>query len=146
MQKELKTATIYQEALGVKKMNTLRELKNELLVLVRSNFLLKKLVGVKPSNDLDHTLKMQVDSTSYDADLSQVDLLHQSTNKKNRNSSVIEECLRRMPELQRNVFVYKTFEGLETSLICAYFNIDEAVFWKNINQARNELSTSLEIS
>ncbi len=65
---------------------------------------------------------------------------------KNQRNSILEACLNRMPKIQRRAFVYKTFEGKKTSLICTDLDINEAVFWKLIQNARKELIESLDLN
>ena len=64
----------------------------------------------------------------------------------NQNDSILQECLNRMPAIQRNAFVYKTFEDKRTSSICTDLDINEAVFWKLIQNARKELIESLDLA
>lgn len=143
---KLNKESVCQVVLGAKKMITLRTLKNVLSVMVRSNSLLKELLGINRFINSDHVLKMQDGSILYAQSSPQINHSYYTTNKDNRNSSIIKDCLKKMPELQRNIFVYKTYEGMETSLICHYFNIDEVTFWKDINKARSELIATLEIN
>jgi len=64
----------------------------------------------------------------------------------NHNDSILQECLNRMPAIQRNAFVYKTFEDKKTSSICKDLKINEAVFWRLIHNARKELIESLDLT
>jgi len=69
-----------------------------------------------------------------------------SDDMQNHNHSALEECLHKMPIIQRKAFMYKTFECKKTALICEDLHINEAVFWKLIHNARKELITALDLN
>lgn len=60
--------------------------------------------------------------------------------------SLLEECLNRMPLIQKKAFVYKTFGDKKTSSICKDLNINETVFWILIHNARKELVQTLNLA
>lgn len=57
----------------------------------------------------------------------------------------IDSYLKNIPDLQRRVFEYKTFDGMTTSWICSYLNINEKTHWELIRETRIGLISHLGI-
>jgi len=64
-------------------------------------------------------------------------------NDDNQKCSKLDECLKKMPPIQRKAFTLRTLENKSTAFICNELNISEALFWKLIHQARKELVLAL---
>ena len=56
----------------------------------------------------------------------------------------IQECMRKLPEKQAQIFSMKTIQGYETEAICNELNITPSNLWVIIHRARTALTACLE--
>ena len=59
------------------------------------------------------------------------------------NKVTIQETLKLIPTLQRQVFLLRTFHEYSTKQMCTAFEIEEKRFWSYIHETRKFLIQSL---